>query len=86
MSRLPDTERLTFRRFTTADLENVVRLNGDAEVMRFLDGGPHARAEIEDRVLPELIADQRGERSRQVGGRNKRRDVRGLVLHARGRA
>ena len=59
MSGLPDTERLTFRRFTTADLENVVRLNGDAEVMRFLDGGPHARAEIEGRVLPELIADQR---------------------------
>jgi RimJ/RimL family protein N-acetyltransferase len=59
MSRLPDTERLTFRRFTTADLENVVALNGDAEVMRFLDGGPHSRAEIEERVLPELIADQK---------------------------
>lgn len=58
MSRLPDTERLTFRRFATTDLENVVRLNGDADVMRFLDGGPHPREEIKDRVLPELIADQ----------------------------
>ncbi|MBM7790058.1 GNAT family N-acetyltransferase [Tenggerimyces flavus] len=58
MSRLPDTERLTFRRFTNADLDNVEQLNGDAEVMRFLDGGPQPRAEIEERALPELIADQ----------------------------
>lgn len=52
------TERLALRRFTPADLDNLVLLDGDAEVMRFIDGGAKARAEIEATVLPRFLAHQ----------------------------
>lgn len=53
--RPPDTERLTFRRFTTADVDNVASLFGDADVMRFLDSPTLARDEVEKVKLPELL-------------------------------
>ncbi len=35
-----ETERLILRRFTPDDLDNLVALDGDPEVMRYLTGGP----------------------------------------------
>ncbi|MGW3077010.1 MULTISPECIES: GNAT family N-acetyltransferase [unclassified Kitasatospora] len=47
------TERLLLRRFTPADLDRLVELDGDPEVMRFLTGGkPSAREWLEEEVLP----------------------------------
>jgi RimJ/RimL family protein N-acetyltransferase len=52
-----ETARLTLRRFTAADEDNLVELDGDPEVMRFLTGGtPTPREEIRNRVLPRVIA------------------------------
>jgi RimJ/RimL family protein N-acetyltransferase len=51
-----ETERLVLRRFTAADLDNLVDLDGDPEVMRFLTGGkPTPREKIEHEVLPRLL-------------------------------
>ena len=48
-----ETERLILRRFTEADVDNLVELDGDPEVMRFLTGGaPTPRAVIERDILP----------------------------------
>ncbi|WP_091448811.1 GNAT family N-acetyltransferase [Actinokineospora iranica] len=49
------TDRLVLRRFTEADVDNLVVLDGDPEVMRFLTGEPTPRAEIEDDVLPGIL-------------------------------
>lgn len=50
------TERLVLRRFTGDDVSNLVELDGDPEVMRFVNGGrPTSRAEIEDDVLPAFL-------------------------------
>jgi RimJ/RimL family protein N-acetyltransferase len=41
------TDRLTLRRFTEADEDNLFELNSDLEVMRFLNGGqPTPRDEV----------------------------------------
>jgi RimJ/RimL family protein N-acetyltransferase len=51
-----ETDRLTLRRFTEADEDNLVELDGDPEVMRFLSGGkPTPREEVRSRVLPALF-------------------------------
>jgi RimJ/RimL family protein N-acetyltransferase len=52
------TERLTIRRFTAADEDNLVNLNSDPEVMRYITGGPAipGRDQIRDEVLPFSIA------------------------------
>ena len=43
-----ETERLLLRRFTEADIPNLVELDGDPEVMRFINGGrPTPREEVE---------------------------------------
>ncbi len=43
-----ETERLVLRRFTAADLDQLVALDADPEVMRFISGGtPTPRAVIE---------------------------------------
>jgi len=48
-----ETERLTLRRFTEADVDNLVDLDSDPDVMRFLTGGkPTPRAVIQDEILP----------------------------------
>jgi RimJ/RimL family protein N-acetyltransferase len=50
-----ETERLTLRRFTPADVELLVALDSDPEVMRFLTGQPTPRDQIENVVLPEIL-------------------------------
>jgi RimJ/RimL family protein N-acetyltransferase len=51
-----ETERLTLRQFTPDDVENLVELDGDPEVMRYITGGrPTPREEIEGRELPAFL-------------------------------
>ena len=51
------TARLLLRRFTPADEDDLVALDGDPEVMRYLSGGPATpREQIHERVLPRFIA------------------------------
>ena len=51
-----ETQRLVLRRFTMADVDNLVSLDADPGVMHFITGGiPTARAEIENEVLPEFL-------------------------------
>lgn len=59
------TRRLRIRRFTPSDVDNLWVLYSDPEVMRFLDHPVNSRAEIEERVLPELLAEY--ERYRNFG-------------------
>src|SRR5438045_9534660 len=48
-----ETPRLVLRRFTLGDVDNLVSLNADPDVMRFLTGGmPAGRDEIENELLP----------------------------------
>jgi len=52
-----ETERLRLRPFTPDDVENLVELDGDPEVMRYITGGrPTPREEIESRELPAFLA------------------------------
>jgi RimJ/RimL family protein N-acetyltransferase len=46
------TERLVLRRFTVADADNLLALDGDPEVMRYLEPRIKTRAQIEAEVLP----------------------------------
>ena len=48
------TERLALRRFTIADAANLLSLDGDPLVMRFLTGTTRSLAQIRDEVLPNL--------------------------------
>ena len=51
------TARLTLRRFTVADEDNLVILNSDPEVMRYITGGqPSSREEIRDEIIPFHLA------------------------------
>lgn len=52
-----ETERLLLRRFTDADLDDLVWLDSDPTVMQFLTGEPTPRAEIEHEVLPKILHD-----------------------------
>lgn len=49
------TERLMLRRFTPADAEELLALDGDPEVMRFLDSRTKSLAQIEAEVLPRFL-------------------------------
>jgi RimJ/RimL family protein N-acetyltransferase len=50
------TERLVLRQFTNDDVDNLVELDSDPEVMRFINGGrPTPRDEIETDVLPAFL-------------------------------
>jgi RimJ/RimL family protein N-acetyltransferase len=50
------TDRLLLRRFTEKDVDLLVDLDGDAEVMRFINGGrPTSREEIETEYLPDFL-------------------------------
>ena len=52
-----ETQRLVLRHLTAADVDNLVELDADAEVMRFVTGGlPTPREEIEDVILPAWLA------------------------------
>jgi RimJ/RimL family protein N-acetyltransferase len=60
-----ETERLILRRFTEADVDDLVELDSDPEVMRFITGGePTARDTVANDILPRLLSDYR----RFVGG------------------
>lgn len=51
------TERLVLRRFTPADVDHLVELDGDPEVMRHLTGGlPSTRDWVERTLLPLYLA------------------------------
>jgi RimJ/RimL family protein N-acetyltransferase len=51
------TERLVLRQFTAADVDNLVELDADPEVMRYISGGrPTPREEIEGDYLPAFLA------------------------------
>lgn len=50
------TVRLAFRQFTSADVDDLLALDGDPRVMRFLDHQAKSRAQIQAEVLPELLA------------------------------
>ena len=48
-----ETDRLVLRRFTEADVDDLLELEGDPEVMRFLTGGkPTPRDVIQNETLP----------------------------------
>jgi RimJ/RimL family protein N-acetyltransferase len=52
-----ETERLILRRFTEDDVENLVELDGDPQVMHFINGGrPTTREEIESEELPAFLS------------------------------
>lgn len=51
-----ETDRLILRRFTEDDLENLVALDSDPAVMRYLTGGePTPREAIERKSLPNIL-------------------------------
>jgi RimJ/RimL family protein N-acetyltransferase len=51
-----NTERLVLRQFTEDDVDNLVELDGDPDVMRFINGGrPTPRQEIENDILPMFL-------------------------------
>src|ERR1700730_17539138 len=51
-----ETERLVLRRFTEDDVDNLVELDNDPDVMRFINGGrPPPPHEIENDVLPTFL-------------------------------
>ena len=51
-----ETERVVLRRFTEADVDNLVDLDGDPDVMRFINGGkPTPRDVIENETLPRFL-------------------------------
>jgi RimJ/RimL family protein N-acetyltransferase len=51
-----ETERLVLRRFTETDVDNLVDLDADPEVMRYINGGtPTPRNEIQDDILPAFL-------------------------------
>jgi RimJ/RimL family protein N-acetyltransferase len=55
--KVVQTERLRLRPFTAEDLDDLVELDSDPEVMRFINGGaPTPRGEVESEVLPHFVA------------------------------
>lgn len=51
-----ETQRLVLRRFSLADADNLVSLDADPDVMRFVSGGiPTSREEIENEYLPAFL-------------------------------
>jgi RimJ/RimL family protein N-acetyltransferase len=49
--------RLTLRQFTEDDVDNLLGLNSDPEVMRYLTGGrPTPREELRDEIIPFHLA------------------------------
>lgn len=50
------TARLALRRFTGADAGNLLRLDGDPAVMRFIDSTTKSLADVEREVLPRILS------------------------------
>jgi hypothetical protein len=85
-----ETPRLVLRRFTMADVDNLVSLDADPDVMQFVTGGiPTTRDEIETEILPAFLGYyERYGGVRLLGGhREAGRAIPGLVplAAARGR-
>jgi RimJ/RimL family protein N-acetyltransferase len=56
MQNFLETERLVLRRFTEADVDNLVDLDSDPEVMRFLTGGKTTPYDvIRNETLPRIL-------------------------------
>ena len=52
-----ETDRLALRRFSMADADNLVDLDADPDVMRFVTGGiPTSREEIQHEFLPAFLS------------------------------
>lgn len=52
-----ETDRLYLRHFTPDDVDNLVGLDDDPEVMRYLTGGkPTPRSRVEQELLPRILA------------------------------
>lgn len=52
-----ETDRLLLRRFTEADVDDLVALDADPAVMRYINGGrPTPRETIRDEVLPRFMS------------------------------
>jgi RimJ/RimL family protein N-acetyltransferase len=50
------TERLVLRRFTEADVDNLVDLDADPHVMRYINGGkPTSRGVVERELIPAFL-------------------------------
>ena len=53
MQVFPETDRVVLRQFTPHDVDQLVELDSDPDVMRFLSGGtPTPREVIEQDILP----------------------------------
>jgi RimJ/RimL family protein N-acetyltransferase len=51
-----ETDRLLLRRFTQADVDNLVDLDSDPEVLRYINGGtPTPRDVIQHEILPRFV-------------------------------
>ena len=56
MQNFLESDRLVLRRFTESDVDNLHDLDGDPEVMRFINGGkPAPRDVIRDETLPRFL-------------------------------
>lgn len=52
-----ETHRLVLRRFTVQDADNVVALDSDPDVMRYINGGrPTAPDEVREKIIPAWLA------------------------------
>jgi RimJ/RimL family protein N-acetyltransferase len=57
MQEYLETERLILRLFTEADVENLIELDSDPEVMRYLNGGVATPREVAEReILPRFLS------------------------------
>ncbi|WP_331729816.1 GNAT family N-acetyltransferase [Streptomyces sp. NBC_00073] len=55
-----ETDRMTLRRFTGADVDDLAALHGHPDVMRHIDDGrPVARAVVEQQTLPRFLREYR---------------------------
>jgi len=68
------TRRLALRQFTAADVGNLLELDADPAVMRFIDKATKSRAEIESQVLPRFLAYHRRHRDFGVFAADTRAD------------
>lgn len=56
MSVFLETDRLVLRRFTESDVDELVALDADPDVMRFVSGGlPTSREEFENDLMPRYL-------------------------------
>ena len=52
-----ETERMIMREFTEADVDNLLQLDSDPEVMRYINGGKATPREfIVDKVMPRILS------------------------------